>query len=125
MLVDHLESNAITTLTLRSAVLQDQRDTFTVSHTRSTLITHAYTVTPLDSGHYPMPMGAGGGGYGHYGPPLPPPRGSRGGPRSVASSKGSSYSAAGPRMPYGGVPYGYPPNMYYGYPPGYAVSIII
>ncbi len=71
-------------------------------------------------------MGAGQGGYGNFAPPLPPPRGSRGGPHSVASSRGSSYSAAGPpRMPYGGVPYGYPPNMYYGYPPYAAVSSIV
>ncbi|XP_064397697.1 uncharacterized protein LOC135344431 isoform X2 [Halichondria panicea] len=66
------------------------------------------------SGHYPMPMG---GGYGQFPPPLPPPRGTR----SIASSKGSSYAGGAPRMPpYGGMPYGYLPNMYYGYHPPYA-----
>ncbi len=76
------------------------------------MVTHDLT----DSGHYPMPMG---GGYGQFPPPLPPPRGAR----SVASSKGSSYAGGAPRMPpYGGMPYGYPPNMYYGYHPPYAVS---
>lgn len=117
MSVDHHESNVTTTLTRRSAALQDQPDTFIVRHHLSHTLTQ--TLTLLDSGHYPMPMGPGGG-YGHFPPPLPPPRMSRGGPRSIASSKGSSYSA-GPRMPYRGAPYGYPPNMYYGYPP-YAVS---
>ncbi len=106
------------TVTQRSAALQDQQDISIVSHLPS-LIIMSINHGPTDSGHYPMPMG---GGYGQFPPPLPPPRGAR----SIASSKGSSYAGGAPRMPpYGGMPYGYLPNMYYGYHPPYAVSSLL